>query len=364
MSLLKKTIIKILELFIKVYEEIVRTKKKPCEIRKILFINLFGIGDVMLSTPTIRCFKKKFPEAELFFLVKPLAKGVVANNPNLKKVFVYKNFFDAIKMLKKENFDMGIALTRSPINSFLLIFSRSKSRIGHLYDYTVRSNNYPIKREVWRSEHLVDLGLKIAKAVDCKTDRKTEIHITKEDRVFARNFLKNNDLKKSDLIVAINPDAKLPLKRWPVQNFITVTYWLIKNKNAKIILTGSKNDLETCEKIRNAIGKNVFIAAGKTTLSQLAAIVKECDLFLTCDSGPMHIAMAIGIPTLALFGPTNPKTIFLSNKNSSYIYKPINSKAYFQIGKKEFYNLSKKYADCMKIITVEEVTEELKKMLK
>jgi ADP-heptose:LPS heptosyltransferase len=128
-----------------------------------------------------------------------------------------------------------------------------------------------------------------------------EIKIPEEDSIFIKNFLMKEGIQDSDALIGINPGAPWPSKRWPIENFAELIYRLQDVLDCKIVITGSAEEKDIAEKLKKISRTDIIIATGKTTIKQLAALIKRFNLYITNDTGSMHIAAALDVPIVAIF---------------------------------------------------------------
>ena len=208
--------------------------------------------------------------------------------------------------------------------------------------------------------HRIDFYLNIIEKAGLKVeDRYTEFFINHEDENAVVDFLKKNHLREDDFIAVLNPGGNWGPKRWPKEYWGELADMLITTFKAKIILSGSQNDLNLANQIKKIMKEEPVITCGVLNLKQLAALAKRSDLFITGDTGPLHIANAIGAKRIiALFGPTSPSlTGPFPVKNTIVIQKDVNCKI-------PCYKVNCKDNRCMKAITPKDVLAEAKKILR
>ena len=200
--------------------------------------------------------------------------------------------------------------------------------------------------------HRTDHYLNVIKSYGIEVkDNKYEFFISQEDKKFAQDILKNNNITDNDFSIAINPGGNWRPKRWIKDNYVELADALLKKFNAKIILTGAKKDIPLVDDIKMSMQGTPLVLAGKTTLKQLAAVMQSVNLVISADSGPMHIASAMGVNIIALFGPTLPSiTGPLGEGKSIILQKSTECKL-------PCYDLKCVDYRCMKAITVDDVLD-------
>lgn len=283
---------------------------------RILVVNVNWLGDVLFSTPLIKGLRKKFPKGYIACMVVPRCKEVLESNPHLNEVIIYdedgihRSPFGKLRLiatLRSKYFDAAILLHRSFTRSFLVFLAGIPKRIG----YHRRKRDFLITDAVElppEDSHRVDFFLNLGKPLGISLDdRNYEFFISENDRKKARDLLKSEGLKDPDTLIAINPGGNWDPKRWPAANFAETANELIKQYNAKIIITGAAKDLALAKDIASRMEQRPIISCGKTTLKEVGAIFERANLVIANDSGPMHIAVAMGARTIAIFGPTSPR---------------------------------------------------------
>jgi len=283
--------------------------KKPS---RILIVRLDRIGDVVLSTPVIANLRAAFPDAHIAFMCRPPAKDIVDGNPDLDEVIIYdkdgaqKNFFKTFlfaSKLAQKNFDWAINLHPSNRSNWILFISGIPLRAG--WD---KKNGWLLTHRLKHAKHE---GLKHELEYNLDLLRLLRVPIVSEKLFFP---VKDNDIgrlesifaemkiKMPDKIIAIHASASCPSKRWPQEYFIELVGKI--SKWGKIIIVGEKN--ENCFSDKIVAATKIIDLRGKLTLSQLGCLLKRSLLFISNDSGPVHIAAAVGTPVISIFGRNDP----------------------------------------------------------
>ena len=296
---------------------------------KVLIINPFGIGDVLFTTPAIREIKNAWPDASISYWCNERVKEIFENHPNINKVFALsrgdlkrifhqskikgiKKFLGLFFQLKKEKFD--IALDYSLDHRYCLIAKLAgiKKRIGFNYKNRGRFLTQKIDIESYSRRHMVEWYLDLLKFIDIEPkDKHLDLFVPKVDKNDAWGRLAKSGITNTDLIIGIAPGAggswgrDAAFKHWPAINFARLIDMLADNFGAKIIVLGDALERHIAERIKNST-KNKFIdLVGATDLKQLIATINDLRLLITNDGGPMHIAAALGIKTVSIFGPVD-----------------------------------------------------------
>jgi 3-deoxy-D-manno-octulosonic-acid transferase/heptosyltransferase-1 len=330
--------------------------------REILIIKLSAIGDVVHTLPSLTALHQHFPEANISWLVEEEAGALLTHHPYLKRVIVLKrkrwlknlkhvslwyataqDVVSFIKELRSTNYDLIIDFQGLLKSGVLVLLSRGRRKAG--YDKT-RELSYCFLNErippdsmdnhaVERNSNLVKaLGASLSGAPgdgasssqtphcvwqnENTTVMKQPLHyghhghdgctivITEEEKKNVTCFLRDQQLSLDKRLVIVHAQARWDTKRWAPRKIAELSDRLIEGYGAHIIFTGGKDDTPASEEIVTLMRHTAVNASGKTTLKELAYLLKHAKLMITTDSGPMHIAAAMGTPVVALFGPTAP----------------------------------------------------------
>ncbi|MFC1704649.1 lipopolysaccharide heptosyltransferase II [Candidatus Omnitrophota bacterium] len=327
---------------------------------KILVVNVNWLGDVLFSTPVMRALKNAYPKSILACMVVPRCKDILKNNPYVDEIILFdersthRSIIKKVQFiveLKKKNFTKAFLLHRSLTRALIVFLTGIPERIG----YTTKKRGFLLTKKIMPplpSLHRAESYLKIVESYGMPVkDRFYEFFISQEDNDFAREIFEKVNLSDSDFVVVINPGGNWEPKRWSKGNFAKLSDALIKNHKAKVIIAGAPKDVSLAEEIEQQMQEKPLILAGKTTLTQLAAIMQRASLVISADSGPMHIACAVGTNVIALYGPTLPSVTGPYGKNQTVILqKDTNCKL-------PCYDVSCKEYRCMEAITVEDILQ-------
>jgi len=265
---------------------------------KILIIRFSSIGDIVLTTPVIRCLKQQLPAAEIHYLTKKAFQSVLKSNPYIDKLHLLESSLSPIiTQLKAEQFDYVIDLHRN-MRTMLV-----KSRLG------VKSSAYnKLNIEKWLLVnfkinnlppiHIVDRYLKTVEFLGIKNDGKGLDYFLEKDYKI-QELLPESHQNYTGLVIG----AQHSTKRLPVYKLIEVCKLL----NHPVVLMGGKEDSERAEEIVKGAGEHVFNACGKFTLDESAFLVKMATRIITHDTGLMHIAAAFNKPVISIWGNTVPE---------------------------------------------------------
>lgn len=340
------------------------------KIDRILIVNVNWVGDVLFSTPAIRALRGHYPNAHIACMVVPRCREILELNPHLNELIIYnekgeyKGLVGKLKLisaLKARRFDCVFLFHRSLTRTLMVALSGIRERVG-IYNpkrgFLLTKKIRPQPSNI----HKVEQFLNIVKGLGVgEYGKGMELFTGKEDEVFAREFLKSQGIGEKDEFIILNPGGNWDLKRWPPENFAKLGDRLREKYDIPVVITGAKKDIELGKKIAGMMRHKPVMAAGETTLRQLAAVMRRACLVISNDSGPMHIAVSQAAKTIALFGPTDPK---VTGPYGEGIYSVIQGKSGKPDCKIPCYNLRCEEALCMKAITVEDVVQEAERLLK
>lgn len=274
------------------------------------------IGDAILSLPALESLRKNFPQVQIWIAAREWVKDLFTSYHFIKGVIPLSNLDSlkgvrsAAKNLKESNFDTGILLTNSFSSAFLFYLAKIPERWGYTRDgrgILLTRSVTPKGRE--ELSHQLNYYLELISGLGLKTyPSEINLPLTQEEKTSAKEMLLslNIDLKRP--LVVLNPGASYgPAKRWPASRFAEVARLFQQRKNAEILIIGSSDESELAESIVSSMTKKPLSLAGKTNLRLLAGLISHAAVFVTNDSGPMHLANALKTPVTAIFGPTDPR---------------------------------------------------------
>ena len=336
---------------------------------KILIIKFSSLGDIILSTPAIRAIREKFSKQryKISFLVGEESKDLLMGCPYIDELLVcdfknrdkgIKGFFDLCRTLRKNSYDMAVDLQNNRRSHLLACFVLALDRYGYdnkkfgfLLNHRIKDKKEPIDPVTHQFRILKLLGIEL-------TDSKLELWPSRQDEAYAQELLSQEWLSSHQKIVGINMSASLRwlTKNWPLHHIAKLCDYLTQ-REIRILLTGTEKDLAQANALINAL-KNVKLinACGRTTVNQLACLIKKCSVYISADSAPLHIASSAGVPFVALFGPTDPRRHLPPAKEYTVIRKDLPCSPCYKSKCKDI--------KCMGSITPEEVIEAVDKLLK
>ncbi|MGC8653691.1 MAG: glycosyltransferase family 9 protein [Candidatus Kryptoniota bacterium] len=276
-------------------------------IQKILIIKLRAIGDVLLSTPVATNLRSFFPDAQIDFLVEEFASAVLLNNPFISNVISLnrkkQNPLFLIHSIRTTGYDLVIDLFANPRSAIITLLSGAPYRVGFPFKWRRYSYNI-ITPPRSATVHNVEFNLDALRKLKIPlVSTNPQFFLNDDDYKFASSFIESNGLREKEFIT-VNIGGGWETKRWKTDKFISLSKKILNELSiGVVILYGPAEELQA----RAIAEQSGAVLAPFTSLHQMGAIMKASKLLITNDSGPMHIAASLNVPTLAIFGPTDPK---------------------------------------------------------
>lgn len=290
-----------------------------------------SIGDIILTTPLVRCLRKKYPEARISFIIKKEFADLMRHNPHIDKLIVFDKStgFSGLKQLKekikKENYDWIIDIHKSLRSRYLKIFSGAKLKTK--YHKLIFRRSLLVRFKLNLYGHYKPVYLRyfdaVRKAGIQYDGQGTEVFFQDSDFIKVKELAKLDDIPGRE-IVTVCPGASFSNKIWSIEGFTAVGKYLKEERNMKVVLLGGKKDVDLCENIHRQLGNSSINLSGKLSLLQSAALLSMCKVVITNDSGMMHMAQSQKKPVVAIFGPTVKELgYFPIEENSCVVETPI-----------------------------------------
>lgn len=334
---------------------------------KILIVKFSSLGDVILSTASLRAIRKKFQQNfKISVLVGEESKELLLRCPYIDELLVadFKNKDKGINgiirwggILRKKNFDIVIDLQNNRKSHVLSFLSLCLNRYGYdnkkfsfLLNHRIKDEGSPLEPVAHQFRILKMLGIDLE-------EPHLELWPSEADQRYVDDLLNSEWLSPHQKLVGINITAseRWLTKNWPTSHIIALCEEL-GLRDIRVVITGTEKDAAQANVLVNSV-KNIKLinACGKTSVNQLASLIKRCAVYLCADSSPLHIAAAVGTPFVAIFGPTDPRRHLPPAKNYAVIRKDLPCSP--------CYKSKCKSKECMKLIRPEEVLKEITKFL-
>lgn len=346
--------------------KISRKKKNSVsrEINKILILRNDGIGDVIITFPLIKSLRTFFTKAEIDILIRPKAREILKKCFYIDKIIVSSSKMSDLKNafnLRSKNYDVVINPRPDSylFNHLLSFIINSKRRIG----FAMKGGGFFLTDIIpWEKKNIVQLLLNILPLLGKPRKEiklsEIDISIDSEDEAYVDKLLEKEKISNYRFLVGINPFAHHPFI-WPLKNYKKVVKVLVEKYEAKVIFIGEDKVKDEIDKLQKLISFPTVSLAGKTTLSQLIALIKRLNLLITVDSSPRHIANMVGTPVITLRNGANSNILWGSyDQNDILLYHDVSCSP---CGK-SFCPL--KEMICMTSITPEEVILCIEKIVK
>jgi len=319
-------------------------------VRRILVIGLSNVGDAVLMSPVIERLSARYPQAHLTLFVGERAHALFMNDPRIHRLVLLEEFAGRLGRLRLARF----AFKAHPD---LLIDLRQTVLPFILRPWRTLRYFWPIPRAV---RHMRDRHLWRLKTQDPNSSAQerdgSSIWLGPEDRGAAERLLARWHVDAKRRLVLICPGARSHIKRWSAEGFARLADRLIDEAQVEVVFTGEPDEASLVREILDTMHHQAHNAVGTTTIRQLAALITHCHLVITNDSASLHLACAVNVPVLALFGPTDPRKYGPTGVCDRVIQRRL-----FCVPCEQA--LCRFHHECMRFITADEVYRAAKEML-
>lgn len=351
--------------------------------KKILIINIFGLGDVLFTTPLITNLKAEFPHISIGYVCNRRSSCIVQNNKKIDRVFIYerdafqaiakksrlkylKAMLDFFSEIKKENYDVVLDTSLSNLTDFMTWFIGIPHRICLNYKGRSFFATRKIPFDGFKDKHVVEHYLDLLKEIGVSAKfKELDLPIRDEEIKWTEN-LWNDQGWGSKNVVAIVPgggdswgkDARF--KRWSPENYAKLADKIVENQSAVIILLGGENEQDVCTQIGSLMRHPSLSLCGKTTIGQFASVVSRCSYVVLNDGGPLHVSVAAKAKTVSIFGPVDENIYgpYPKGKHQVVIKNLACRPCY-----RKFRRANCEHVSCLSTITVDEVLRKVEQVL-
>lgn len=272
--------------------------------RKILVIQLKRAGDILVSTPVLESLRALYPSSEIDVLVEKPFASLLENHPAVRQVQVYdkSHKMSTLRRIRNEKYDWILDFQSSPRSAIVTAFSGAGMKAGYRVPFWGRVYNRTIKRPGGR-QSVIDGKLSLLEAVSGRTAERHEqrIFLTAAERAAAQGWIQQQGFHQ--VPVGIIPTHRRNSRRWHPESFAALAQSLV-NGGIPVLLFWGPGEKYEVETLQQKVPEARMIPS--TSLREMAALLAACTLVVTNDNGPMHLAVAVGTPTLTLYGPTDP----------------------------------------------------------
>lgn len=282
------------------------------DFNRILIARTDRIGDVILSTPVIKALRDAYPNAYIAMMAAPQAREIVEGNPYLDDVIIYDKdkkhkswyrFFKFAQNLKKKRFDLAVILHPANRVHLLTFLAGIRRRVGYDRKLGFLLTDRIKHTKQSGAKHEVEYNLDLLKSLGIQAkDKSLFMPIKEEAQKWVEDLFRQEGISPADKLLVIHPGASCPSKIWPAERFAEAADKLAKKYGFKILLVAGPKDIGVADKVIKAGHNPLINLSGRTSVAQLAALFKRCRLLISNDSGPVHIASAVGTPVISIFG--------------------------------------------------------------
>lgn len=279
-------------------------------IRKILFVRIDRIGDLVLSTPALKTLKISYPDSLLTVLASPVNHALLVNNPYVDEFIVYDrrdsifNRMSVVRQLRDYKFDLAI----DPYGdyeletAFIAYMSRATHRIGYASYGREVFFDLPVP-EIEHALHFVDLTMDVLKPLGLNgVNRTPEIFLSDDERAWAEGWLREKGMGGRP-VIGIHPGSYYETQRWPLERFADVANQLREEAAFDLVVFGGPDDSGLVDDLRSTMSGELAVFI-EPDLRRFASLLSVCRIFICNNSGPLHMAVALGTPTISFMGPT------------------------------------------------------------
>ena len=293
-------------------------KIRPEDIRKILVRTPNWLGDAVLALPALAALEKAFPRASVALLAHIRVAGLFGLEKRTEGVIPYephgvhrgvRGISKLVGELKKGRYDLAVVFPNSFSSAWMAFLTKARQRVGYVSEGRGRLLTIRVRlRKDYRQRHLSEGYLDLIRAMGVETEAgELRIALFPGIKREGERFLREHGVRSDRKLIGFGAGATYgEAKRWDAERFGDMGRRLVR-KGYEVILLGVKEEHWLCEDIRQKIGKGAVNLAGETDLRQLAGVLAHCAAFVSNDTGAMHLAAALGLPVVALFGSTSPE---------------------------------------------------------
>jgi heptosyltransferase-2 len=289
------------------------------KVNRILIRATNWIGDVIMTLPALEAIRVSFPNSTLVVLARPWVIPLFKNHPMVDEVISLEKgrgpfsgltaILNAALRIRRQRFDLAILFQNAFEAALIAYLGGIRYRVGYDTDQRRLLLSHPVIRgENIMHVHQVEYYLSLLRAIGCDAKIKDpELFVSSRQEEKVRPMLSGNGIGQKDFLLGLSPGATFgPAKRWPPERFANIGDMAVDRWGAKVMIFGSREEKEICAKVSIGMRHPSIDLCGRTELEELMALIKRCDLFISNDSGLMHMASSLKVPLVAIFGSTDP----------------------------------------------------------
>jgi lipopolysaccharide heptosyltransferase II len=293
-------------------------------IQRIVVRGANWVGDAVMTVPALRELRRLFPKAHITLATRSWARGLFADADFLDELQVHngkglRSVVQQVREWRKHSFDLAVLFPNSLEAALVASLSSVPLRIGYATDGRQRLLTHPLALPEWRgARHEVFYYLQVVAELEwwikgqetfLATEPNGSLEVSDARTSAARNLLRSKGVTEGRPLIALCPGSiNSKAKRWPAERYATLADRLIEELGAEVTLIGSAAEAEVSLEVTARMRNKPVMLTGQTDLAELVAVLGVINLLITNDTGPSHIAAALGRPTLVIFGPTNVAT--------------------------------------------------------
>lgn len=308
------------------------------EVKNILCVRNDRFGEFLLNIPALRALKETFTNARIIAVIDPYLKDLTEGIPLIDEVIEWRRGphsllekWQLVNLLKEKNIDIAIMLNPSKEFNIFTYLARIPVRVGYARKWDFLLTHKIEDKKYLGIIHEIEYNLELVNLIGAKTQN-LALSLSTEN-ISLDNLLKDCGIVDNDILVVLHPWTSDPIKQWPLENFREVANRLLHYPGIKVIIIGGNEELGKSAAFYDNIlmQSNLINMSGRTTLRQLGALLKKCKLLISGDSGPVHLACAVGCRSLVIFrndipgkcprrwGPWGEGHIVIKKENLAYI---------------------------------------------
>ena len=280
--------------------------------KNILLIRTDRIGELILTTPAIRAFRKGFPGARITLVVSPASYDAVAGNPSVDSIIKLDPSRDLdspgkvvrfAALLRGQGYDLAAIFNPGKAMNVSVFLAGIPRRIGYDRKWGFLLNNRLADRKGLCEKHEVEYNMDLARAAGIKDwAAAPDFTVTEEDERRAEKTAEDNGIRPGERLIAVHAATSNPEKVWPAERFGRLCAMIEEGLKVRAVLVGGAEETAVSAEVITASGLPLCDLTGKLSLKEFGALLRRSSLLISCDSGPVHISAAVGTPVIALFG--------------------------------------------------------------
>ena len=288
-------------------------------VRQILIRATNWVGDAVMTLPALEAVRENFPSGSITVLAKPWVAPIFDHHPAVDRVLMFhkgegaftgpREMIRMIRLIRKNRFDLAILFQNAFEAALLTYLGGIKLRLGYRTD----GRGFLLTHGMNRNAEVLNIHqtgyyLSILRGMGWEAgNRNPKLYVSGEDKEAADKILDSEGIQTGDFLMGLSPGAIFGgAKRWPADRFAEIGDRAVKEWGARVLIFGSGKEAAICDRVSGSMGSRALNLCGRTSLNVAIGLISRCSFFTTNDSGLMHIAAALNVPTVAIFGPTDP----------------------------------------------------------